>query len=185
MRQDLFYRLNVIPLHLPPLRQRQSDIPLLARHFAAKYVAKTDGKAREIAPAALHKLSLHDWPGNVRELENVIERAVVLSASHVIQSNEIDLPVPAEGESEPESFSRMKAKIVADFERSYLRALLEQHRGNIAQAARAAQKNRRVFFELMRKHHIRVEHSTVASGRQPVVNVVISVDKNVRPPIRL
>jgi len=183
LRQDLFYRLNVLPLHLPPLRMRKEDIPLLARYFVAKYAAETDGKARDIAPASLHKLSLYDWPGNVRELENVIERAVVLSTTDVIHSNEIDIPIPVEPDPEPESFSQLKSRIIADFERSYLRTLLERHRGNIGQAARAAQKNRRVFFQLMRKHHIRIERSTVVSGSKPVVNVVIAVDKNVRPPI--
>jgi DNA-binding NtrC family response regulator len=180
----LYYRLNVLPLHLPALRQRKEDIPLLARHFVAKYVAETDGKARDLTPAALHKLSLYDWPGNVRELENIIERAVVLSTTDLIQCSEIDLPIDAERESEPGSFGLLKAKVVAEFERGYLRTLLEQHRGNIGQAARAAQKNRRVFFELMRKHHIRVDRSTLAAG-STVVNVAIGADKNGHPPIRL
>ncbi len=118
-RQDLFYRLNVLPLRLPPLRQRKEDIPLLARHFVAKYVAKTDGHARDIAPAALQRLSLHDWPGNVRELENVIERAVMLSTNEVIRSNEIDLPNSTEPDLELKSFALLKANIVAEFERCY------------------------------------------------------------------
>ena len=185
IRQDLFYRLNVLPLHLPPLRQRKEDIPLLARHFVVKYAAETDGKARDIALASLQKLSLYDWPGNVRELENIIERAVVLSTTDVIHSAEIDLPISAEPDSEPESFSLLKAKVVAEFERSHLQALLEQHRGNIGQAARAAQKNRRVFFQLMRKHNIRVDHSMDASSGKRVVKIVIAVDKNVHPPVCL
>ncbi|MEO8427759.1 MAG: sigma-54 dependent transcriptional regulator [Verrucomicrobiota bacterium] len=185
MRQDLFYRLNVLPLHLPPLRQRKEDIPLLARHFVAKYVAETDGQARDIAPAALHKLSLYDWPGNVRELENAIEHAVVLSTSSVIHSDEIHLPIDAEQESKPESFGLLKAKVVAEFERNYLRTVLEQHRGNIGQAARTAQKNRRVFFQLMRKHNIRVERSGLDSSVSAVAKVVIAVDKNIRPSTRL
>jgi len=185
IRQDLFYRLNVLPLHLPPLRQRKEDIPLLARHFVVKYAAETDGKARDIALASLQKLSLYDWPGNVRELENIIERAVVLSTTDVIHSAEIDLPISAEPDSEPESFSLLKAKVVAEFERSHLQALLEQHRGNIGQSARAAQKNRRVFFQLMRKHNIRVDHSMDASSGKRVVKIVIAVDKNVHPPVCL
>lgn len=184
LRQDLYYRLNVLPLHLPPLRQRKEDIPLLARHFVAKYVAETGSKARSIAPSALQKLALYDWPGNVRELENVIERAVILSTTDVIHSGEIDLPISAEPGPVPESFSLLKSKVVTDFERSYLRTLLEQHRGNIGQAARAAQKNRRAFFQLMRKHHIRVDRSMSACGEKRVVNIVTAVDKNVRPPIR-
>lgn len=185
LRQDLFYRLNILSLHLPPLRLRKEDIPLLARHFVAKYVTETDGKARGIAPASLHKLSCYDWPGNVRELENIIERAVVLSMTDVIYSREIDLPIFSEPDVETESFNQLKARVIADFERTYLRTSLEKHRGNIGQAARAAQKNRRVFFQLMHKHHIQVEHSSGACGGKPVVNFVITVDKNVRPPIRL
>jgi DNA-binding NtrC family response regulator len=185
IRKDLYYRLNVLPLQLPPLRRRMDDIPLLARHFVAKYAAKTAGHARDIDPAALHKLSLHDWPGNVRELENVIERAVMLSTHEVIRSNEIDLPVSAEPDPEPKSFAHLKANMVAEFERSYLRTLLQEHRGNIGHAARAARKNRRAFFQLMRKHHIRVDHSARTDDGNRVVNIVIAVDKNVRPPIRL
>jgi len=184
MRQDLFYRLNVLPLPLPPLRQRQEDIPLLARHFVAKYVAEKDGKAREIAPAALHKLSAYDWPGNVRELENVIERAVVLCAGDVIQSAEIDLPFQEEWVSRPQSFKQLKAKVVADFEQNYLLTVLDRYQGNIAQAARASQKNRRVFFRLMHKHHIRVERVTTTAADKPVIKVVIGVDKNVSPRAR-
>jgi DNA-binding NtrC family response regulator len=184
LRQDLYYRLNVLPLNLPPLRQRKEDIPLLARHFVAKHVAETGGKSREIAPAALRKLWLYDWPGNVRELENIIERAVVLSTTDVIHTGEIDLSTSTEPDSKSESFNQLKSRVIADFERSYLRTLLEQHRGNIGQAARAAQKNRRVFFQLMRKHQIRVEHSTGACDGKPVVNFVIPADNNVHLPIR-
>ena len=158
---------------------------MLARHFVAKYVAETDGKARDIAPAALRKLSLYDWPGNVREFENTIEHAVVFSTSGVIQGDEIDLPIDAERESEPEPFGLLKAKVVNDFERNYLRTLLEQYRGNIGQAARAAQKNRRVFFQLMRKHQIRVERSGNDSDDGGVAKVVIKVDKNSHPSPRL
>jgi DNA-binding NtrC family response regulator len=185
IRRDLFYRLNVLPLHLPPLRQRKEDIPLLARHFVAKYAARANGQRRDISPAALQKLSLHDWPGNIRELENVIERAALLSATDVIEGADIDLPLAAELVASLRSFSSLKANVVAEFEQSYLRSLLEQHRGNIGQAARAAQKNRRAFFQLMRKHHIRVDHSTMSARVGGVVNIVTEVDKNVRPPICL
>jgi DNA-binding NtrC family response regulator len=167
------------------LRQRKEDIPLLARHFVAKYAAKTNRQGRDITAAALRKLSLHDWPGNIRELENVIERAALLSATDVIQGADIDLPLAAESESPPKSFGSLKANLIAEFERSYLRSLLEQHHGNIGQAARAAQKNRRAFFQLMRKHHIRVDRSRMSTLGCGVVNIVIGVDKNVRPPICL
>lgn len=89
-RQDLFYRLNVIPLVLPPLRERREDIPLLAGFFVARYAAKTGRKVRGISLAARAYLTAYDWPGNVRELENVIERAVVLGSAGTVMPE--DLP---------------------------------------------------------------------------------------------
>ena len=184
MRRDLFYRLDVLRLHLPPLRQRQEDIPLLARHFLAKYVAELGAEVRDIAPNALHKLSLYGWPGNVRELEHVIQRAVVLCAGEAIQSAEIDVPVAEEPAAPPQSFGQLKARVVADFEQHYIVTALDRCHGNIAQAARASQKNRRVFFQLMDKHHIRVERLTTTPAGDPVVKVVVGVDRNVHPKIR-
>jgi DNA-binding NtrC family response regulator len=93
-RKDLYYRLNVIPLHLPPLRARLEDIPLLARHFEAKHAAGLGRPQREIAPGALQRLMAYEWPGNVRELENVIERAVVLCNHAVIGPEDLLLPAP-------------------------------------------------------------------------------------------
>ncbi len=186
-RADLFYRLNVLRLDLPALRDRREDIPMLARHFVTRYTAEFSKPTREIIPAALHKLSLHHWPGNVRELENVIERAVALANGGAIQPSDIDVPVPdTDPVTSPTgsvSFRRLKAKVVADFERDFVADLLERYQGNIAQAARAAQKNRRAFFQLMRKHQIRVEHVSAPSDSQ-VVKVVIQVDKKVHPPLR-
>ncbi len=85
-REDLFYRLNVIPLHLPPLRERREDIPLLVEHFLRKY----DHPTRAVSPEALNPLCHYHWPGNVRELENVVERAVALSNNTFISPS--DLP---------------------------------------------------------------------------------------------
>jgi DNA-binding NtrC family response regulator len=178
-REDLYYRLNVLRLHLPPLRERREDIPLLARHFLAHYAAEFGKPPRDFAPPALAKLARHDWPGNVRELENVIERAVALSSHVTIQAVDLDVPVP--NESAPVgSFSQLKAKVVADFERSYVATLLARHQGNIAHAARAAQKNRRAFFELMRKHQIRVRQNHRPPDSR-VAKVLIGVDEDVHP----
>ena len=182
LRPDLFYRLNVLSLHLPSLRSRREDIPLLAAHFAAKHAAELGMAARPYSPAALHKLRLHDWPGNVRELENVVERAVILGEGPCIEGRDLDLPETPSPAGEPVSFGRRKAQLVADFEASYLRDLLERHRGNITQAAHAAQKNRRVFFQLMRKHHLRVLRFPAPETGQPLANVVIQVDNKVLPP---
>jgi len=153
LRQDLYYRIGIVPLHLPPLRERHGDVPLLARHFLRKYSRLFHREATDVSAAAMHKLQLYDWPGNVRELENVVQRAVVLcEEKRTIGAVEIQLPrrsVP-----EAESFRDAKARIVSGFERRYLTQMLAVHRGNIAQAAKAAKKNRRAFWELIRKHGI-------------------------------
>jgi DNA-binding NtrC family response regulator len=152
-RQDLYYRLNIIPLALPPLRERREDIPALARHFLAKYAAEFERPAMEFSLEAMQKLLLHDWPGNVRELEHAVERAVVLSEQVIIQDVDIDVP-GAEADGRPESFQEAKAKVIAQFEKTYIEGLLLAHQGNISQAAHAAQKNRRAFWQLVHKHRI-------------------------------
>ena len=90
--EDLFYRLNVIPLVLPPLRERREDIPMLVEHFLRKHAHRSGRKIDEIRPEALERLTGYDWPGNVRELENTIERAVVLSGGPVIEARDITMP---------------------------------------------------------------------------------------------
>ena len=152
-RQDLYYRLNVIGLDLPPLRERKEDIPLLARHFVAQYAAAFNAPARGLTTAALHKLMLYDWPGNIRELENVIERSVVLSPQTLLRHEDLELPIAAPVEP-GESFHSLKAKTIARFERAYIQDLLRAHKGNITRAALEAGKHRRAFWEMMRKHQI-------------------------------
>lgn len=155
LRQDLYYRLNVIPLVIPPLRDRREDIPLLACHFLEKYTVQLNKPLADFTPEAMQLLQVYDWPGNVRELEHIVERAVVLSESRVIQAKDVVLPT---SESElQESFHDAKLKMIAAFEKMYIERLLLAHHGNISQAARAAQKNRRAFWELVRKHQIEVD----------------------------
>lgn len=161
MRQDLYYRLNVVPITLPPLRKRSSDIILLARHFLAQYAAKIDSPAVAFSPEAERKLLLYHWPGNVRELEHIIERVVILCTSEIIQEDEIILP----GENDyltRLSFQEMKARVVSQFETNYIENLLIAYRGNISKAAQAAQKERRTFWELVRKHKIDVHKFRVS-----------------------
>ena len=153
LRKDLYYRLNVLSMQLPPLREREGDIVLLARHFLGKYADKFKVPARDFSTAALQKLVNHPWPGNVRELENVIQRTVVL-ADHATISPD-DIPI-GDRDSKPEvqNFQQLKAKAIDQFEQSYVRRLLSIHDGNITKAAQAAGKDRRAFWELMRKHNI-------------------------------
>lgn len=158
-REDLFYRLNVIALYLPPLRDRREDVPLLARHFVAKHAASLGEPQKELTAGALHKLMLYDWPGNVRELENVIERAVVLCSGAILRPEDIRLPAAA-NVREGESFRALKAKVINQFERSYVLEILRVNNGNITRAAQAAGKDRRAFWEVMRKHHLNVAPRT-------------------------
>jgi len=151
LRQDLYYRLNIIPLVLPPLRERREDIPLLARYFLAKYAARLNKDVTDCSPDVMQLLVLYEWPGNVRELEHTIERAVVLSEQAVIHKADLILPRVATA-AHQDSFQEAKAKVIAQFERTYIQGLLLAHQGNITKAARAAQKNRRAFWQLMRKH---------------------------------
>src|SRR5262249_21587410 len=156
LRQDLYYRLNVLSLHLPPLRVRREDIPLLARHFLTKYAHEFDRPEKDFSPGALRKLTRYDWPGNVRELENLVERAVVLSESQIIHSNDLDLPQEnvRVAITLPVSFQEAKARCVAQFESDYVQELLRLHQGNITKAAQSARKDRRAFWQLIRKHKI-------------------------------
>ena len=162
LRQDLYYRINVIPLSIPPLRERREDISLLAHHFLFKYSVQFNKPMADFSEEAMQVLQRYDWPGNVRELEHHVERAVVLSEGRIIQAKDVLLP-----SSEPEaqeSFHEAKMKMIAAFERTYIERLLLAHHGNISQAARAAQKNRRAFWELVRKHKIDVRNFKVSDS---------------------
>ena len=155
-RRDLYYRLNVVPIILPPLRERSRDILLLAHHFLAKYAAQLNNPATQFSPESERKLMLYGWPGNVRELENVIQRVVVLCMQKTIQ--ESDIVIPGEnGHLGGLSFQEMKAKVISQFEINYIQSLLITYKGNISRAARAAQKERRTFWQLVRKHKIDVQ----------------------------
>jgi two-component system response regulator GlrR len=153
-RQDLYFRLNVLNVVLPPLRERRDDIPLLVGHFALKF-GRQEGIAA-FAQEALCQLHTYDWPGNIRELRNVVERAVLLSAGAIVRPVHLGLTATPYDPG-TESFRAAKARVVADFERSYIEQLLAAYRGNVTHAARFAKKNRRAFFELMRKHKIQPE----------------------------
>ncbi|MEK6300600.1 MAG: sigma 54-interacting transcriptional regulator [Acidobacteriota bacterium] len=153
LRQDLYYRLNVIPLVLPPLRERREDIPLLVRHFLAKYSEESDKQTADLSQDAMHMLLVYEWPGNVRELEHVIQRAVVMCEQGVIGTKDIYLP-RAQTRAAAASFREMKAGMIEQFERTYINSLLRAHDGNITKAARAAQKDPRALRQLMHKHSI-------------------------------
>jgi two-component system, NtrC family, response regulator GlrR len=156
IRQDLYYRLNVIQLKLPLLRDRREDIPLLAHHFLNKYATEFNKQVSGFSPDGIRKLILYEWPGNVRELEHVIMRAMVLSTKKIICAADIAI---SDSETLPpsESFQEAKNRMVEQFEKTYIKGLLLSNHCNISRSAKAAQKNRRAFWELIRKHHISVQ----------------------------
>ncbi len=150
-REDLFYRLSVIPIVLPPLRERTEDIPVLAEHFLAKYAAANGGRVRGFTKAALAKLMTLRWQGNVRELENIVERAVVLCPNAVIDGS--DLPDP-ETQSPEEALKRMISDFptVAQLEERYIHLVLEKSGGRKDKAAQILGVNRRTLYRKEREY---------------------------------
>jgi len=169
-RRDLFFRLGVLVIDLPPLRERTGDPELLARTFLARYSQRYGRPPKRLGPAACAWLARHDWPGNVRELESLMLREFLMG-----DGDEIELPAraaaPAEAEVEVEveapqqrppqpasiggrSFRRAKADAVASFERRYLGELLQLTEGNLSLAARRAGKDRTTLKRLMRRHGV-------------------------------
>jgi DNA-binding NtrC family response regulator len=158
-REDLYYRLNVIAVQLPPLRQRKEDIPALVNHFVDRYARENDKPVRGLTPEALQALMDYDWPGNVRELENVIERGVVLSTEGVIGRDLIPdhvrstpsfhvphISVPPEGISLRE--------VIADFERRLIESTLESTGGVQKEAARLLGLKPTTLNEMIKRYGI-------------------------------
>ena len=151
-REDLYYRLNVIRITLPPLRERKEDIPLLARHFAAKYAAATKKPTQGITKEALVLLAAHSWPGNVRELANAIERAVVLSSADKIGADDLAMlrsaPVAEPSAALPMAPGGFHAQIAA-YKRAVLEAALQQSGGNQTKAAKLLGIQRSYLWRLL------------------------------------
>ncbi len=154
-REDLYYRLNVIPIRLPPLRERKDDIPLLAYHFLHRYNRELGKNIKEIAPEALELMLNYDWPGNIRELENALERAIVLGTEGRLSADILPLPL-AEGlalkKSGPNlSYQEAKKEILQSFEKSFFSKILKETRGNVSQAARLARLDRKNLYQKMKE----------------------------------
>jgi two-component system, NtrC family, response regulator GlrR len=156
LRQDLYHRLNVVPLVLPPLGDRPGDILLLAQHFLRRYTSEFNKQSMSFSPETMRDLCLYHWPGNVRELQHVVERAVLLCDGRIIDSRHLLLG-DAQETAIQGSFQELKAQVVSQFEQSYIRSLLSAYRGNITRAAKAAKKECRTFRALIRKHKIDVQ----------------------------
>jgi two-component system, NtrC family, response regulator GlrR len=149
-RNDLYYRIHVIPIQLPPLRERKEDIQPLVDHFLKKYNARMKKAIKGVMPEAMKKLTLHDWPGNVRELENTIESAVAMTQLDYINEDYI-LQSRTTSANDPLKPLR-EAKNA--FERSYLISLLQACKGNVSDAAELAGKYRADFYSLLNKHNL-------------------------------
>jgi two-component system response regulator GlrR len=125
----------------------------LAHHYLLKYKAEFDKAVTDFSPEAVQTLMLYDWPGNIRELQHVVERSIVVNEGVLIDSVGLGLR-PPDAPQPCEPFQKMKTKMVEQFERDYIQKLLLICQGNITKAAQIARKNRRSFWELIRKHHI-------------------------------
>jgi two-component system response regulator GlrR len=149
-REDLYYRIHVIPIHLPPLRDRKEDIPLLADHFLEKFREKVKKDIKGLTPQAMQKLMLHDWPGNVRELENVIEYAAAMTDKELITEDLVfqSQVIPSV------TYIKPLKEAKDTFERSYLIYLLETSKGKVSEAAKLAGKYRADFYVLLKKHDL-------------------------------
>ena len=148
-REDLFYRLNVVGLHLPALAERREDIPLLAQHFMVTLAQRYGKAVSGWAPGALELLAAAAWPGNVRQLQNVVEKCVVLSMTTQIPPSLVQRALATQvGEHVPFDEARRQ------FERDYLTQVLKLTSGNVTQAAKLAQRNRTDFYALLGRHQI-------------------------------
>lgn len=148
-REDLFYRLNVVSLRLPPLAERREDIPLLAAHFLEKIATRYQKAVSGFAADALEYLSAASWPGNIRQLANVVEQCCVLTTGSLVTLAQVQKAVAGEASAIP-----TLAEAKRQFERDYLERLLRLTGGNVSDAARLADRNRTEFYRLLQKHEL-------------------------------
>lgn len=149
-REDLFYRLNVIQLEIPPLRERREDIPLLANHFLEEFADDHGGARRKhFSLKAMELLMGAQWPGNVRQLRNTVEQTLILSPTAMIPASQVRKALKG-GENEVPSLANARMR----FERRYLVQVLQIAEGNVTRAAQLAQRNRTEFYKLLNRHHI-------------------------------
>ncbi len=147
-REDLYYRLNVFSIVLPPLRARRADIPLIAKYFLRKYAESMNRNVSDFSPQAIEMFTRYDWPGNIREVRNVVERAMVVAKGNQIQVDDLSFPfppssTPSEGES------------LEDVEKDQISKILNQTKGNIAQAADILKISRLTLYNKIEKYHLK------------------------------
>ncbi|MGB5617225.1 MAG: sigma-54 dependent transcriptional regulator [Desulfobacterales bacterium] len=164
-RVELYYRLNVVPIHIPPLRERIDDIPLLVDHFIRIFNRKFDKNMRRVSTQVMSRLMQYDWPGNVRELENVLERAFVIAEKDIIDTIIFshDIAASASREAPPYSvdteipFKVARAMVEKRFEKAYLQEALNRYGGNVSETARMTGINPRTLWRKMKEYAIERE----------------------------
>jgi DNA-binding NtrC family response regulator len=165
-RDDLYYRINIFPIEIPPLRERRDDIPALTMHFLNRFNRDMKHKAREFSPGAMNLLMNHDWPGNVRELENVVQRAVILASGDVIRQGHlvniidmlprVDLDVPRTSEDLKRIKKIARQKSVENVEKHFVLGALKRNGWNVTRAAEETGMQRSNLQALMKKYDIRI-----------------------------
>ena len=148
-REDLYYRLNVVSIHMPSLDQRREEIPLLTAHFLSEISQDSDSEKKIYAPEAVEMLVAADWPGNIRQLYNVVRQNVALSTSPVISAEMVKRSL-GDAAGKLQSFAEARD----DFTRNYLSQILQITGGNVTQAAKLAQRNRTDFYKLLKRHNL-------------------------------
>lgn len=162
MRKDFYYRLNVINIQVPPLREREGDIRLLAEHFLMKTVKSSPKNIKGYDNPVIELFEAYDWPGNVREMENVVERAVALAKGEMITLNELPPQLASKRKAEAffpkSSLSEVRNKAVEEVERKYFLFLLTKHKGNITRISAEAGMTRRHIHRILKKYNLEPQH---------------------------
>jgi DNA-binding NtrC family response regulator len=176
-REDLYYRVNVFPIRVPPLRERRADIPALAYHFLKHFCEELGKPPCEISEGAMSLLANHDWPGNVRQLENAMQRAAILATDHVIRVAHVasvldgavegDHAVPRSGEELKRIKKTVREKSVEDIERRFVQEALRRNQSNVTRSAEETGMQRANFQALMKKYNIRVRDGESGGPDEP------------------
>ena len=160
LREDFYYRINVIPIQLPALRERLEDLPLLIDHILSRHPVAIEKKIRQLTPKVLDQMLAYHWPGNIRELENILERAIVKSRGDVIEN--VDLPAPPQRILDSWYTGNGAREVslkqwLSNSEKDYLRSLLIKYKGSISSTAKEAKVDNKTLYRKMRRHGLHKE----------------------------
>ena len=157
-REDLYYRLNVIPLHVPPLRERREDIPLLVQHFGAQNAREAALRPRSFAPEAVERLQRLDWPGNVRELRNTVERLLILAPRDTVTADDVELLVTGQARGGGLSSDLLSSRTFSEFkeaaERAFILQKLRENDWNVSETARILDMPRSNLYKKIERYEL-------------------------------